>query len=140
MLSSMSSKSADAANEKTYASFDEFWPDYVRAHKNKTNRRLHFVGSTLALACVGGAVLFRKRWLLLAAPIAGYGFAWVGHFVFEKNTPATFTHPLYSLRGDFVMWSKIARGTMDAEVARYAAETDERVEVANGANVDVTAN
>jgi hypothetical protein len=127
-----------------YASFEEFWPDYVRAHSNRTNRRLHFIGSTLALACVGGAVLFRKPLLLLAAPVVGYGFAWVGHFGFEKNRPASFTNPLYSFKGDWVMWSKIATGTMDAEVERYtsAPEPSEAPDarVANGAPVDATAN
>jgi hypothetical protein len=137
-------------NEKTetpakkYASFDEFWPDYVRAHTNRTNRRLHFVGSTLALACVGGGLLFRKRSLLLAAPIVGYGFAWVGHFVFEKNVPATFTNPIYSFKADWVMWTKIASGTMDAEVERFvaekAAEAATEASGANGAPVDVTTN
>jgi hypothetical protein len=138
---------------KTYASFEEFWPDYVRAHQNKTNRQLHFVGSTLALACVGGAVLFRRPLLLLAAPLVGYGFAWVGHFGFEKNKPASFTNPIYSFRADWVMWSKIANGTMDAEVERYAsaeesaapaqataAAPQEAAPFTNGVRVDATSN
>jgi hypothetical protein len=133
---------------KKYASFEEFWPDYVRAHKSKTNRQLHFVGSTLALACVGGAVLFRRPLLLLAAPLVGYGFAWVGHFGFEKNTPASFTNPIYSFQADWVMWSKIANGTMDAEVERFTAEeattdpaaANPAAHNANGAPVDVTSN
>ena len=128
--------------DKTYASFEEFWPDYVRAHANKTNRQLHFVGSTLAVACVAGAAVFRKRWLLLAAPVCGYGFAWFGHFVFEKNKPATFSHPLYSFKADWVMWSKIANGTMDAEVERYVGEAAEASGEAstNGAHVEAVAN
>ena len=113
---------SDKPGKPQYASFDDFWPDYARAHSNKTNRRLHFVGSTLALACVGGAALLRRPLLLLAAPVVGYGFAWVGHFVFEKNKPASFTHPLYSFKADWLMWSKIANGTMDAEVERYVGE------------------
>jgi hypothetical protein len=124
---------------KTYASFEDFWPDYVRAHANKTNRQLHFVGSTLAAVCVVGGVITRRPLLLLAAPVVGYGFAWVGHFVFEKNKPATFTHPLYSLRGDWVMWSKIANGTMDAEVERYTRETAEPVEAQAHAPTEVSA-
>ena len=106
-------------SEHHFESFEEFWPHYVRAHANPTNRRLHFVGTSLAMACVAGAALLRRPLLLLAAPVVGYGFAWVGHFGFEKNTPASFGHPLYSFRADFVMWSKIANGTMDAEVERY---------------------
>ncbi len=133
---------------KTYASFEEFWPEYVRAHTNKTNRQLHFVGTTLAAACVGAGLVFRRPLLLLAAPVVGYGFAWVGHFVFEKNKPASFTHPVYSLRGDWVMWSKIANGTMDAEVEKYTAgaRVEETAETTNGvgpvaaAPVDATAN
>ena len=132
---------------KTYASFEDFWPDYVRAHTNKTNRQLHFVGSTLAAACVVGGVITRRPLLLLAAPVVGYGFAWVGHFVFEKNKPASFTHPVYSLRADWVMWSKIATGTMDAEVERYTREAAEPVEAqapngvsATAAPVDATVN
>ncbi len=98
------------SDKKTYATFEEFWPDYVRAHSNKTNRQLHFVGSSLALACVGGALLFRRKSLLLLAPVVGYGFAWVGHFGFEKNKPASFKRPLYSFMGDWVMYKDIWTG------------------------------
>jgi len=125
--------------KKTYASFEEFWPDYVRAHTNKTNRQLHFIGSTLGALCAVGGVLTRKRLLLLAAPVLGYGFAWVGHFVFEKNKPASFEHPLYSFQGDWVMWSKIANGTMDAEVERFTREATAPAEPSNGTSaVEVT--
>jgi hypothetical protein len=143
---------------KTYGSFEEFWPDYVRAHTNKTNRQLHFIGLTLGAACAGSAVLFRKPLLLLAAPVLGYGLSWVGHFVFEKNTPASFANPIYSFQGDLRMWSKMARGTMDAEVERFTREvgdasrtseasdapaTSEAAPAPNGANgpvVDATVN
>jgi hypothetical protein len=108
-------------SDKHYESFEDFWPDYVRAHTNKTNRRLHFIGSSLALACVGGAALLRRPSLLLAAPVFGYGFAWVGHFVFEGNKPASFEHPLYSFKADWIMYGKIAKGTMDAEVEKYSS-------------------
>ena len=134
---------SDTESPSHFASFEDFWPHYVRAHSNKTNRKLHFIGSSLALACVGGAALLRRPLLLLAAPVVGYGFAWVGHFVFEKNTPASFSHPLYSFRADWVMWSKIANGTMDAEVARYTEEEPKAEHVpegANGAHADATAN
>lgn len=98
--------------------FEEFWPFYVREHSRKLTRELHFVGTSLALACVAGGLLTRRRWLLLLAPAAGYGPAWVSHFFIEKNTPATFRHPLWSLRADLVMWTKMIEGTMDAEVER----------------------
>jgi hypothetical protein len=131
------------SDKPQFASFEEFWPYYVRAHSNKTNRRLHFVGTTLAMGCVGAAALLRRPSLLLAAPVVGYGFAWVGHFVFQKNVPATFGHPAWSFKADFVMWSKIANGTMDAEVERYAGGSDaqpEHATGANGAHVEATAN
>ncbi|MCC6644241.1 MAG: DUF962 domain-containing protein [Polyangiaceae bacterium] len=105
-----------------FESFEEFWPFYVKEHADRTNRRLHFVGTSLALACLAGAALTRRTWLLLAAPVAGYGFAWAGHYLVQKNRPATFTHPLWSLRGDLVMWSKMLDGTMDAEVERVLRE------------------
>lgn len=108
-------------DDKRFGTFEEFWPHYVREHSQKSTRMLHFAGTTLAVACLGGALLFRKPWLLLVAPVVGYGPAWIGHFFIEGNKPATFTHPLFSLRADFVMWRKIVEGTMDAEVARVLA-------------------
>ncbi|APR81454.1 Hypothetical protein A7982_06803 [Minicystis rosea] len=104
--------------DKPFETFEDFWPFYVREHANPTNRKLHFVGTSLAMATVATALLTKRRALLLAAPVFGYGFAWVGHFLVEGNRPATFKHPLWSLRGDFRMWWKMATGTMDAEVER----------------------
>lgn len=93
-----------------YSSFAEFYPYYLSEHRNRTCRRLHFVGSTLVIAVIVFAVLSgRLRWLWLV-PVIGYGFAWVGHFAFEKNRPATFKHPLYSLAGDWVMYGQMLRG------------------------------
>lgn len=90
-----------------FASFREFYPFYLSEHTNPTCRRLHFVGSTLVLVVVTCAIVERDgRWLWLA-PVAGYGFAWVGHFLFEKNRPATFSHPLYSFVGDWAMFRDI---------------------------------
>jgi hypothetical protein len=100
------------------ASFDDFWPHYVHAHRDPRNRALHYGGTTAVLATVGLAALtFNPAWLLLA-PVVGYGPAWVGHFVFEKNKPATFEHPLWSLRGDFKMYALALQGRMGAEVER----------------------
>jgi len=93
-----------------YATFREFYPFYLSEHSNIACRRLHFIGSSLVVVTVVLAVVFGDaRWLLLA-PVAGYGFAWVGHFFFEKNRPATFTYPLYSFAGDWVMFWDILRG------------------------------
>jgi len=93
-----------------YANFREFYAFYLAEHSNRNCRRLHFAGSLLVLASVTVALASRDaRWLWLA-PLFGYGFAWVGHYAFEKNRPATFEHPLYSLAGDWVMFADIVRG------------------------------
>jgi hypothetical protein len=86
-----------------YATFRDFYPFYLSQHQNTTCRRLHVVGSLLVLTVSSYAVATRHWWALLALPLVGYGFAWVGHFFFERNRPATFTYPLYSLLGDWVM-------------------------------------
>ena len=88
---------------REFHSFAEFYPFYLSEHNNDTSRRLHYVGSCLVLLILCWAVISANGWWLLALPIAGYGFAWVGHFFFEKNRPATFTYPLYSFMGDWVM-------------------------------------
>jgi len=86
-----------------FQSFAEFYPYYLAEHSNPVCRRLHYVGSLLVLAILATA-LITGQWLwLLAMPVAGYGFAWIGHFIFEKNRPATFKYPFYSLMGDWVM-------------------------------------
>jgi hypothetical protein len=95
---------------KRFASFREFYPYYLSEHGHRTSRRLHFLGSCGVLAFVVLALMQRDARWLLAAPVCGYGFAWVGHFVFEKNRPATFRHPLYSLMGDWVMFKDILLG------------------------------
>lgn len=109
-------------SEQRFGSFEEFWPFYVREHANKLNRLLHFAGTSAAVTCLAAGLLTKKRWLLALVPVVGYGPAWIGHFVIEKNRPATFKHPLWSLRGDFVMWWKTATDTMDEEVERVVAE------------------
>ncbi len=90
--------------------FADFYPYYLSEHANRTCRRLHFVGTSGALVLLVAAVATLTWWLVPAAIVCGYGFAWVGHFAFEKNRPATFTHPIYSLIGDWVMWAEIATG------------------------------
>nr|WP_315594060.1 Mpo1-like protein [uncultured Cupriavidus sp.] len=98
------------APAKEFASFAEFYPFYLNEHRNRTCRRLHFAGSTLALLCLAALVLTANAWWLLGALVSGYAFAWIGHFGFEKNRPATFRHPFYSLMGDWVMYADILRG------------------------------
>lgn len=97
-------------------SFEEFWPFYVRQHLSPLNRALHFVGTTLAVVTAVQAIRKRRPLGLLVAPLLGYGPAWVGHFFVENNKPATFTYPLWSLRGDFRMWLRIAQRRMGDEV------------------------
>lgn len=108
-------------SERKYGTFEEFWPFYVSQHSKKATRTLHFIGSSLALGAVAAAAIIRRPALLLGAPLAGYGFAWVSHFFVEQNRPATFTYPLWSLMGDARMWWMTASGTIDAEVERVAA-------------------
>lgn len=93
-----------------FASFREFYPFYLSEHSNRVSRRLHFIGSCGVLALVLVALTQGRPWLLLAALVCGYGFAWVGHFFFEKNRPATFKHPFYSFAGDWVMFKDIVVG------------------------------
>ena len=87
-----------------FARFADFYPFYLSEHANRANRRLHFIGTTLGLAGVLHSLSTLNFWWLLAGAVAGYGFAWFGHFFVEKNRPATFTYPLYSFMGDWVMW------------------------------------
>jgi hypothetical protein len=99
-------------------SYEDFWPYYVSQHLNPICRGLHFLGTFLVILCLVAAVLFFSRTWLLASLFAGYGFAWVGHFFFERNRPATFTYPLWSLRGDFRMFRLTLLGRMASEIAR----------------------
>ncbi len=87
-----------------FNSFKEFYPYYLKEHSNKTCRVLHFIGTTLLLSLLIFSIITKDYKLMWFLPLVGYGFAWVGHFVFEKNRPATFKHPFYSLLGDFKMY------------------------------------
>ena len=99
-------------------SFAEFWPFYVRQHVNPTCRRWHFVASTNAILCTAALLVTWRWWLVPLALVSSYGCAWIGHFVYEKNKPAAFTYPVWSLLGDFRMYGKMIAGTMDEEVRR----------------------
>jgi hypothetical protein len=93
-----------------YESFREFYPFYLSEHANPVCRRMHFFGTTLVLVCLVTALFTRNAWWLLGALVAGYGFAWIGHYFFEHNRPATFTYPLYSFVGDWVMFKDVLTG------------------------------
>lgn len=95
---------------QNFVSFDDFYPFYLQEHSDRTCRRLHFVGSSLVLLTAAYALFSGKLALLFLLPVIGYGFAWVGHFGFEKNRPATFKYPLYSLMGDWVMFKDMLTG------------------------------
>ncbi|MGS0681185.1 Mpo1-like protein [Shewanella sp. 125m-7] len=88
---------------KRYSSFAEFYPFYLSQHQDKACRSLHYIGSSLVITTLIYSVLSANLALLLLLPVIGYGFAWVGHFVFEKNRPATFEYPWYSFLADWVM-------------------------------------
>lgn len=94
--------------EKRYKNLTEFYPFYLMEHQNLTSRTLHFIGTGGVLALLV-YILITQSWTLLALlPVVGYAFAWIGHFFFEKNRPATFTYPLMSLASDFIMFYHIA--------------------------------
>ncbi|MBX7539591.1 DUF962 domain-containing protein [Qipengyuania sphaerica] len=87
-----------------YSTFAEFWPFYLREHSKPRTRALHYFGTTLVVLLAIAAILTGRLLLFAALPVAGYFFAWVAHFGVEKNRPATFTYPLWSLGADFKMW------------------------------------
>ena len=96
-----------ATAAQKFERFADFYPFYLSEHSNRTCRRLHFVGTSLGLACFVTLLVTLNPWWLLAGLTCGYAFAWVGHFVFEKNRPATFKYPFYSFIGDWVMYANI---------------------------------
>lgn len=104
--------------EKQYKTFEEFWPYYLGEHSDPVNRKAHQIGTTLALGTVAAAILLRKPAMIPLALVAGYGPAWVGHFIIEKNRPATFTYPLWSLIGDFKMNGMMWTGRLEGELQR----------------------
>lgn len=103
-------------------SFREFWPYYVAEHRRRATRAWHFLGTSAAIGLLAVAIACRLWWLLAAVPIAGYGFAWISHFAVERNRPATFRYPLWSLAADFKMWLLIASGQMGRELRRILGD------------------
>ncbi|MGO9417915.1 Mpo1-like protein [Roseiarcus sp.] len=99
-----------SAESQHFATFRDFYPFYLGEHRSAVCRRLHVIGSALVLVALAAAITTRNPWLMLLMPVIGYGFAWVGHFFFEKNKPATFTYPLWSLMGDWAMFFEVVAG------------------------------
>jgi len=103
-------------------SYREFWPFYVSQHLKAGTRLLHFIGTTAVIACVVAAIVWREWWLLLLGPVVSYGPAWIAHFFVERNKPATFTYPLWSLIGDFHMYGLMWTGRMERELRRLRGD------------------
>jgi hypothetical protein len=99
-------------NQERYRSFGDFYPFYLSEHSNKVSRRLHFTGTSIAVALLITAALTQKWWLIAVALVQGYAFAWVGHYFFERNKPATFKYPGFSLMGDWRLWWQILTGKL----------------------------
>jgi len=104
--------------ERTYTTFSEFWPFYLREHSRPKTRRLHYVGTAIVIILAVATVATQNWWLLLALPVAGYFFAWIAHFRVERNRPATFTYPLWSLFADFRMFFLWLTGRLGGELER----------------------
>ena len=102
--------------EKKYTTFWEFYPYYLTEHSLPINRTLHFIGTGLVISLLIAGIVTGRGLYFILMPIAGYGFAWVGHFFLERNKPATFTYPLYSLGSDFVMFWDILTGQIGKKV------------------------
>lgn len=99
-------------SDSRFQTFAEFYPFYLSEHANRVSRRLHFVGTSIALILVVAAVATQAWWLVAVALFQGYAFAWVGHFFFEHNRPATFQYPGYSFMGDWRLWWEILSGKL----------------------------
>ena len=98
------------------ASYGAFWPFYLQEHARPATRNLHYVGTMLVIGIAAFSVLTQRWLLLLAMPVAGYFFAWISHAFVERNKPATFTHPLWSLISDFRMFFLWLTGRLDREL------------------------
>lgn len=104
------------ATEKKYKSFKEFYPFYLTEHQDKVCRELHFTGTLIFFIILALIPVLQIWWMFILLPLVGYGFAWTGHFFFEKNKPATFTYPLWSLGSDFVMFYHILTNQIEDEL------------------------
>jgi hypothetical protein len=105
----------------TIRDYNEFWPAYLNAHRKKSTRALHYIGTLSGMGCLVLAIVYLDWRFLVAAPVIGYACAWIGHFAFEGNKPATFGHPLWSFYSDYRMLFLWATGRLDGEMKRVTA-------------------
>ena len=111
----MTDTATDGSNQKRFESFSEFYPYYLSEHADPNCRRLHYIGTSLTLVFAGLGLFVSPFWFL-AMPLGGYFFAWIGHFFVEKNKPATFTYPFWSLLGDYKMYFSWLTGKLPAQL------------------------
>ena len=103
---------------KSPATFEEFWPEYLRAHSDPKTRTMHLAGTALGIGCAAMFLGTKRPGWMIAAALSSYGAAWTSHALFEHNTPKTFSNPLWSLRGDLRMFRLALEGKLDNEVAK----------------------
>jgi hypothetical protein len=103
--------------ERKYHTLKDFYPYYLTEHSDATCRTLHYIGTSIFLLIVVWAVIDFHWWKIVLMPVIGYGFAWFGHFVFEKNKPATFQYPAFSFASDFIMLFHFATGQIDKKLS-----------------------
>lgn len=115
--------------DSKYKTFQEFWPFYLTEHTHPMNRQMHFIGTTLALLTLTLGLSVGPTWLAWCSPIFGYFFAWIGHFKIQKNKPATFQYPFYSLMGDFKLYFYTILGRVESEyqkIESFACKTTKK--------------
>ena len=106
--------------------FEDFWPDYVRAHSKPVTQLIHCMGTILGWVLLGAAIAVERWWWIVLAVVVGYAFAWISHLFVEHNQPATFEHPLWSWWADQRMMLLTLVGRMGAEVRKHQASADAR--------------
>lgn len=122
MAQSITARNGRTFETTKFSTFEEFWPHYLKAHARPETRTMHLLGTTLGILGVA-SWLKTGRIKYLAAGVAGsYGSAWIGHFAFEKNTPAAFENPVWSLEADLRMYRLWLTGNLDAEISRVLGE------------------